>query len=293
MTCLRGKDSTTLQQASAAVAAAGTYATWAFLPVTDGTFITTTPSKAFAANKVNGLNMLVGNNANEGALFVPSNVSTENDLKAWLKLEFPNFGDTEISQVLTNYPSNSSVDPNLKFATNGVSAPTALDVSPVATGQQQRADNIYAEATFICPGYWINDAYSSSARDSYHYQYSVPFGSHGEDVYAFLGPAQPNQPASFTSVVRQIWGQFVLDSPSAVAQAASALWVPGTGAQMANLNTTGGTAYQVTEDFGATVTEFENPGVQNSFALVNAYDWEGGRGKRCDFWRSIADKVPN
>lgn len=261
--------------------------------MTDKTFITSTPSSALKAKKVNGINMLVGNNANEGALFVPPTISTEADLKAWLKLEFPAFGSAEITKVLDAYPVNTTINPNLKFATNGLTSPTANDVSQVATGQQQRANNIYAEATFICPSYWLNDAYSDAGRSSYHYQYSVPFASHQDDVPALFGPAQPNQPPAFTSVFRQIWGEFVKFEASAVAQAAPAKWVAGTGAQMGNLNTTGGVPYQAVTQFGATVTQFQNPGVQNAFSLVNAYSWEGGRGKRCEFWRGIASKVPN
>jgi len=26
--------------------------------------------------------------------------------------------------------------------------------------------------------------------------------------------------------------------------------------------------------------------------LVDALEWEGGRGARCDFWRSMGEKVP-
>ncbi|KAH7348201.1 Alpha/Beta hydrolase protein [Pyrenochaeta sp. MPI-SDFR-AT-0127] len=289
LTCLRAKDSTTLQQASASVTAAGTYATWAFLPVTDFDFITETPSRALAAKKVNGLNMLVSNNANEGPLFVPPTINTEDDLKVWLKLILPALGSAEIMQVLDSYPINASIDQNLRFATNGVSLPTALDVSQVATGQQQRANNIYAEATFVCPSYWINDAYSSPAYASYHYQYSNPFASHGEDVPALFGPAQLNQPPTFTSKLRQIWGEFVKYDISSTVQTK---WARGKGARMVNLNITGGTPYQAVTQFG-TVTQFQNPGIQNAFPLVDAYSWEGGRGKRCEFWRGIADKVPN
>lgn len=234
--------------------------------------------------------MLVGNNANEGPLFVPSTITTEADLEAWLKLEFPSFSSAEIAQVLASYPFDSSIDKTLKFATNGISAPTALDVSQIATGHQQRAYNIYAEATFICPSYWINDAYSSPTSSSYHYQYSIPFASHGDDVSAIFGPAQPNQPPEFTSIFRRTWGEFVKhDASTAVATK----WVSGPSAQMTNLNITGGTPYQAVTFFGATVTQFQNPGLQNSLGLVDAYNWEGGRGKRCEFWQGIADKVPN
>lgn len=34
------------------------------------------------------------------------------------------------------------------------------------------------------------------------------------------------------------------------------------------------------------------PGEMNTFRLADAYTWEGGRGFRCDFWKSIAEIVP-
>jgi hypothetical protein len=40
------------------------------------------------------------------------------------------------------------------------------------------------------------------------------------------------------------------------------------------------------------LTEAVGPGLRNNFTLVNAYTWEGGRGYRCDFWRSMAALVP-
>lgn len=40
-------------------------------------------------------------------------------------------------------------------------------------------------------------------------------------------------------------------------------------------------------------TEFyTGPGLMPNFSLVDGYTWEGGRGQRCDFWRSVADIVP-
>ena len=142
LACLRSKDSLTLQYANSNVSVSQVYGTWAFLPVTDYTFITTRPSAALEAKKVNGENILVGNNANEGALFVPQNITTLDDLKLWLHLEFPTFTDADIQSVLDAYPApNVSVNANdPKFATNGISPPTAVNVSQVATGQQQRGN---------------------------------------------------------------------------------------------------------------------------------------------------------
>ncbi|KAF2830465.1 alpha/beta-hydrolase [Ophiobolus disseminans] len=297
LACLRKKDSTTLQRANIAVTSAGVYGTWAFLPVTDSSFIKSRPSTALLQKRVNGKNILVGNNANEGALFVPPTIKTLDDLKAWLRLEFPTFTADDIQRVLDAYPSSGEAVNTLapKFATNGLGPATAVNVSQVATGQQQRANNILAEATFVCPSYWLNGAYSGSSRSSYHYQYSVPFASHADDITGYFGPATPNQSASFALAFRQLWGNFIkTGNPSVSTDPALSkfpAWGTGPGYKMVNLNTTGGTPYQATTQFGATVIQFREPGLQNDFDSADAYAWEGGRGKRCEFWASVAGKV--
>ncbi|KAF2688723.1 alpha/beta-hydrolase [Lentithecium fluviatile CBS 122367] len=294
--CLRGKDSATLQQANQNVTASATYGSWAFLPVTDGSFITSRPSTALAAKAVNGEAILVGNNVNEGALFVPPIISTLDGLKAWLQQEFPTFTDADVQSVLNTYPSTDEpVDPTSpKFATNGLSGATAINVSQAATGQQQRGNNILAEATFICPSYWLNTAYTFKTS-TYHYQYSVPFASHTDDISAYFGPSTPNQSAAFSQAFRQIWGNFIKNQSAAVeidrVLKAWPKWDGGNDAKMANLNETGGVPYETVTQFGVTVTQFADPGLKNDFKVVDAYDWEGGRGKRCEFWKSMADKV--
>jgi carboxylesterase type B len=251
LACLRNKDSTILQRANAVVTSAGVYGTWAFLPVTDLNLITSRPSLALQQKRVNGRKLLVGNNANEGALFVPPTINTLDDLKAWLRQEFPTFTTNDIQRVLDAYPSTSEVVNTSapKFATNGLGPATAVNVSQVATGQQQRANNILAEATFVCPSYWLNSAYSGSSRTSYHYQYSVPFASHTEDVAGYFGPATPNQSPSFALAFRQLWGNFIkTGQPSVPADPILnkfPAWEGNHSAKMINLNTTGGTPYEV------------------------------------------------
>ena len=58
--CLVGKDTATLQNASASISASGMYGTWGFLPVTDGVFIRQTPSQQLQKKQVNGLRILSG-----------------------------------------------------------------------------------------------------------------------------------------------------------------------------------------------------------------------------------------
>jgi len=252
---------------------------------------------ALNQKRVNGKNILVGNNANEGALFVPLGINTVAELKAWLAQEFPTLNVAEIQQVLDAYPtSNAPVDPSApKFATNGLGPATAVNVSQVATGQQQRGYNIFAEATFNCASYWLNNAYTSQYRSSYHYHYSVPLASHMDDVTAYVGPSSPNQSAAFSLAMRKIWGNFVITGNPSVASDPVLqnfpTWAVGQNSQMVNLNTTGGTPYDVPTQYGVTVTQFREPGLQNDFSVQNAYTWEGGRGQRCEFWKNFASKV--
>ncbi len=142
------------------------------------------PSQQLLRKKVNGKNALIGNNAIEGAPFTPQNITTENDLLSWLQLTFPLFTNDDIAKVLLYYQtSNASTDPNAPlFSTTGDTGPSALNQSDVGTGQQERADNIYAETTFVCPAYWMAEAYSDYGRKSYKYQFSVPPAEHGADV---------------------------------------------------------------------------------------------------------------
>jgi len=131
------KDTAALQAASLAVTATVTYGTWAFLPVTDGTLVQSAPSTQLIEKRVNGRGLLVGNNANEGAAFTPQNIGDETALLAWLQNTLPEFTPDDLAKVLLFYPiSNTST---AKVATNGVSGPSALDTSLIATGQLQRA----------------------------------------------------------------------------------------------------------------------------------------------------------
>lgn len=105
----------------------------------------------------------------------------------------------------------------------------------------------------------------------------------------------------------EIWGNFITkDNPSittAIANGASSnrsqqtnaasTWPPFNiyAPYQINLNETGGMPFSVPNGAG-NVTEFMGPGLRNDFTLVDAYSWEGGRGYRCDFWRSMGVSVP-
>lgn len=293
--CLRGKDSATLIAASQNISVSGTYGTWGFLPVIDGIAIQQLPSVQLQTKALNGQRLLIGNNANEGPSFTPQTIVTEADLVAWLELTFPLFTNDDISKILHTYPTNNgSVDPSAPlFATLGDLGPTALNQSSFGTGQQQRANNIYAETTFVCPSYWMAEAYSGSNLSSYKYQYSVPPAAHGQDVSAYFGPATPEQGPDFTYAFMNIWGNFITkDNPSIsdkVANGASSNLTSVNAASswptfnvnapyQLNLNESGGVPAIIPLNAAVNGTELVGPTLRNDFRLVNAYTWEGGRG---------------
>ncbi|RFU29022.1 hypothetical protein B7463_g7304, partial [Scytalidium lignicola] len=307
--CLVNQDTETLQRASFNISASGIYGTWGFLPVTDGVFLPQLPSQQLLQKQVNGLNMLSGNNANEGPSFTPQNIHTEDELIAWLQITFLAFTNNDIVKILLYYSStNASVNPSDPlFATTGISGPAALNESQVGSGQQQRADNIYAETTFVCPSYWLAEAYSDHGRQSWKYQYSVPVATHGADVTGYFGPATPEKGPDFELAFMKIWGNFVIQSnpsiPSSIANGARSNSTAENPAsswptfdiynpQLINLNETGGVPFSVVSAAGNNVTEMMDPGLINNFTIANAYTWEGGRGYRCDFWKSVGAKVP-
>jgi carboxylesterase type B len=114
----------------------------------------------------------------------------------WLEDTSPVFTNNDIAKILLYYPSsNATDDPNAAlFATLGYTGPTAVNEG---TGQQQRADNIYAEMTFVCPSYWLAEAFSDEGRTIFKYQYSVPVATHGADVSGYSGPAALTQSPDF------------------------------------------------------------------------------------------------
>ncbi|KAB2100542.1 hypothetical protein AG0111_0g11209 [Alternaria gaisen] len=294
LSCLRSKDSLTLQIANSDVNTANFHGHWAFAPVKEpeSGFISTHPSNALTAGLVNGEHILVGNNANEGPLFVATIDSTKAP-QTWLQDAFPSVASTDLESILAVYPPSNMTN-NDTFATTGLGPVTAMDTSSFASGIQQRAYNIYAEATFVCPSYWLSGAFTTNNRTAFHYQYSVPGALHGSDVTAYFGPATPSQPRSLTTVFRQIWGYFVTAANPAIAKDLTNLtrptWAKDEHSKMLNLNITGGVPYSASQLTGTTITEYTDPGLQNDLTVVHALKWESNRGARCEFWRSIATR---
>ncbi|KAG8161782.1 hypothetical protein KVR01_008769 [Diaporthe batatas] len=306
--CLVEADSATLMNASADVSQSGSLSTWAFLPVTDGKIIQDVPSKQLAHGNVNGLNMLTGHNALEAAQFVLRNITTIGEMVEYLRVTFPMLSNNDIAKILLYYPTNNETvnqaDP--KWATTGDSAPTNLNQSTAATGQMQRAIAIYGETTFICPSYWLAEAYSDNMNGgkSWKYQFSIPNAYHGADGAGFTSWPYSGDYYSpdYVLAFMHMLGNFIVHDNPSISNA------------LANGLSTGNTSFNpVSEwptysiydpyliDFNATCPSIKvinglpyctGPGQVNKFRLANAYTWEGGRGFRCDLWKSLGELVP-
>ena len=228
---------------------------------------------------------------------------------AFTRNTFPLFDDATIDKLLDSYPLSAiAASSKVQYATNGTTFDTALNVSSFATGAQQMANNLYAETTFVCPAYWMAEAFTDKGRKAYKYQYSVPGAQHGADVLAYFGPPYEPQGEDFARAVRTMLGNFVIrDDPSISAEvaqggdpdanieAAKAWPLFSTASPLElNLNNTGGTLYSADSTVPglANITQTKDPGLKNDFQAVDAFKREGGRGKRCDFWRSVGSLVP-
>ncbi|KAL9012449.1 MAG: hypothetical protein Q9173_002786 [Seirophora scorigena] len=167
---------------------------------------------------------------------------------------------------------------------------TALNVSTFGTGQQQRADIVFAETTFVCPPYWLAEAFTNNNRVTWKYQYSVILAQHGSDKNGYIGRASPNQEPDFARAFMTIWGNFITkNDPSIPVDMAAGAGASSPAPSNSSIISTDALPSQPDV---TSITQLTNPGLRNDFTLVNVYTWEGGRGVRCDFWRSVGRIVP-
>ncbi|KAK3314300.1 carboxylesterase [Apodospora peruviana] len=291
--CLQNADSILLQKASANTSYSAKYGQWAFIPVTDGELIKELPTQQLTAGKVNGERIVTGNNANEGTYFVPQNITTESLFSDFVRFNYPQVSPENLTAVLGLYNiSGSPVGP--KHDTDGLHPPYATQVSNYAVGWQQAANNLYAETTFVCPAYWLADAYSKdTTKKAWRYQFSIPDATHGKDIAPLtLDPATSDaMDPTFRKGFQSIWGQFIVSgdptlSTSAIfsaggddvllAAAGRDAWLPWGSAgkfDMLNLNVT-----------ATKPTKAE-------WKVVDGKVWEGGRGARCDLWAKLGAVV--
>ncbi|KAH7050133.1 acetylcholinesterase precursor [Macrophomina phaseolina] len=287
--CLQNARTEDLINANNELAKSALWGTYTWKPVvSDDGLVPDRPSTALEG-KLNGKRLIAGNSAEEGWLFTPQNITTRALFVEYLRRYFPRLMDDEVTDILQVYHTpNVPDDPEkARYWTSGTSGVTAVNQSGLATGHQQVANNFYGEVTFFCPSYWLTEAYQRHG-EAYQYQYSVIPSYHGTDnpVYdpALADPSDPIHPV-LRAEMQRAWGGFIMSNKPAD-------WPRRTVGQpvMINLNTTGGTVVDTKID-EMTVKKLEGPGVTAESTEVNADTWEGGRGARCRFLRSLAESL--
>ncbi|KAK8081064.1 carboxylesterase [Apiospora hydei] len=313
--CLVSQDSAKLQTASDAVSASGHYGQWAFIPVTDGTLIKDRPSVQLLSGEVSGIRVLTSNNLNEGAVFTPQNLKTEEAFKGFLLNNYPLLTPDNITGILDLYglPANAT---SILADSNGQTPPFSTTNSEWGSGWQQVANNFYAEATFVCPSYWLADAYTAKASKrtgkgeakAWRYQYSVSPASHGNDVqpvFNIPSPATANMPRDLLDGLQHAWGNFIVHGVPSLAPVTSengGSWPQWAGKEghenyMLNFNVTGGVPVATQGQWdGANITTYAyvdgngtGAPLEAVFDVVEGSGWEGGRGRRCQL---LADLGP-
>lgn len=237
-------------------------------------------------------------------------MNTSHDLNSYLSLVFPLFTPADHAALLHHYPSLSLNITLPKSPSPGLSPPTALDTSATASGLQQTANLIYAESTFICPSHWLAAAYSTHPGGTgYKAQSSTPVALHGIDDTAIFGNRPlPIYSRAYIRAVQRIWGAFITTGNPSIQDppAPDADTHPGLhdwpayrlgDAKMVNFNQTGGVVQPVDKTINPQLAQVDavwavEPGLQNDFRVVDGWEWEAGRGARCEFWRGVAGRVP-
>ncbi|RKF59731.1 Lipase 1 [Erysiphe neolycopersici] len=320
--CLSSKDTYSLQNASAYVSTGANYGQWAFLPVIDTAFIIKSPLDQLHNGEVNGLRLLSGHNSDEAPAFVPQVIQNVSDFNSYLQSLFPSI-DQQLHAKISNLYAIPDTIPGPLFSTLGSSGPSALNQSTFATGQQQRANNLYAESTFVCPSYWLADAFSNLNKKSWKYQFSVPPAAHGTDMNAYYMSnaalfSEGTLSDGFRTGVQLSWGQFIINNdptlPHSVidefstntnrkhhenlSAALNTSWVEWdkNSMNMLNFNSSGGTEKTLTVIIAVgkfiNVTMNVNPGLTANWTIADAATWENGRGKRCNFWSHLKKYRP-
>ncbi|WPH04375.1 alpha/beta-hydrolase [Acrodontium crateriforme] len=291
--CLVDAPFETLQNASNLISISEIYSVPPFNPVVDDdTYLLTSPSDQLQRGPINGAFALVGNQANEGFDFVPIPsiknplfplpLNTSSNLQAYVEYLFPLLSPGLAQQAISHYS-------NLKSLKD-----FSFDDNLAESLPHEIAINILGETTFYCPSEWL----SLSLQKAWRYQFAIPPALHASDLAIYeptniTGNGNPGQNISnsFRSAFLATWTSFINTwDPSSSDAIRDWPLFTAESPLMLNFNTTGATVEATYELGGAKLPQAV--GGTNNFSLVNEFEWQGGRGSRCDFWRGLGRLLP-
>ncbi|KAF1946393.1 alpha/beta-hydrolase [Clathrospora elynae] len=138
------------------------YGSFTYGPVVDGYFVPLQPGQLLAQGRFDkDVRVMVGHNADEGYLFTPQTIRTEQQVVDQLTSSFANVPQKSIDYILsTLYPA-------------------VFDGSLPYTSNVARANFITSEAIFTCNTNYLSTAFGNR---TYSYLFAVPPAIHGQDV---------------------------------------------------------------------------------------------------------------
>ncbi|KAH7095012.1 carboxylesterase family protein-like protein [Paraphoma chrysanthemicola] len=157
------------------------YGQYSYGPVVDGSFAPQQPGQLLAQGRFDkSLRVMVGHNANEGALFTPPYITSDESLRAQLQGAFP-------------YAPRSSIDYVLQTL-----YPPVFDGTYPYNSQFTRAALINAESVFTCNTNYLSTAYGNK---TYSYLFAVPPAFHGQDIaYTYFPGGAPSSSVPNTTI---------------------------------------------------------------------------------------------
>ncbi|KAJ7651189.1 Alpha/Beta hydrolase protein [Roridomyces roridus] len=181
LTCLRAADTTLLSTVNANINSAGFFGTFTTVPVIDGEFIVQRPTLSFLDGQVNGQALLSITNTFEGTAFVDQ--ATKLTAAEYSLALFPKFTQTQADMVTQLYGGLGT--------------------------QLFQVDAIHGESIFICPTYYMQDAFFGR---SFKGEFAIPPGSHGSDLAYYFpgGAAPPFDNTQFINAFTQSFTSFII-----------------------------------------------------------------------------------
>jgi len=157
------------------------YGQYTYGPTVDGLFVPLQPGQLLAQGRFDkSVNVMVGHNADEGSLFTPGTIRSNDALVAQLQSAFP-------------VTPNSSIE----YITKTLYPPVFDGTYPYRT-QFARGDLIISEGIFTCNTRYLSTGFGNK---TYSYLFAVPPAIHGQDVaYTyFTGGAASTSPTGVTN----------------------------------------------------------------------------------------------
>jgi carboxylesterase type B len=158
------------------------YGSFTYGPVVDGLFAPQQPAQLLAQGRFDkNVRVMVGHNADEGLLFTPLYIPSDDAL------------DTQIAAAFANAPASS-----IKHITSTL-YPPVFDGSLGYKNNVERGSLIISEGVFTCNTNYLSRAYGNA---TYSYLFAIPPAIHGQDVpYTYYeGGAKSSSPTGVQNV---------------------------------------------------------------------------------------------